>query len=316
MRVIFAGTPEIAVPSLRAVAGEHEIVAVLTNPDRAKGRGKKMHFSPVKEAAIQLGLNVLQPQKLNAEFRETAAALKPDILICIAYGKIFGPAFLALFPEGGINLHPSRLPDLRGPSPLNSIILRGDEEGAITVQTLAKEMDSGDILLQKSLIIDERETAETLTERVALEGGYCLIEVLKGLEDGSIVPRAQDHSKATFCSLIGKNDGLMDWSLSAAELDRVVRGYTPWPHGFTFWNGLRLNIIEAHPYTKEASGTVPGEVTGMDKKEGILIQTGEGILAVSRLQLQSKKAMDYKSFLNGSKDFIASVLGAEHDLEN
>lgn len=316
MRVIFAGTPEIAVPSLKAVAGEHEIVAVLTNPDRAKGRGKKMQFSPVKEAALELGLNVLQPQKLNAEFREIAADLKPDILICIAYGKIFGPAFLALFPEGGINLHPSRLPDFRGPSPLNSIILRGDEEGAITVQTLAKEMDSGDILLQKTLIIDERETAETLTERVALEGGDCLIEVLKGLEDGSIVPRPQDHSKATFCGLIGKNDGLMDWSLPAVELDRVVRGYTPWPHGFTFWNGLRLNIIEAHPYAEEASGTVPGEVIGMDKKEGILIQTGEGILAVSRLQLQSKKAMDYKSFLNGSKDFIASVLGAEDDLEN
>lgn len=316
MRVIFAGTPEIAVPSLKAIALEHEIAAVLTNPDRAKGRGKKMQFSAVKEAALELGLDVLQPQKLNAEFRETIKALNPDILICIAYGKIFGPAFLGLFPRGGINLHPSKLPDLRGPSPLNSIILRGETESAITVQTLAREMDSGDILLQKTLLIDERETAETLTERVALEGGPCLLEVLQGLENNSIVPRQQDHSKATFCSLIGKNDGLLDWNLSAVELDRIVRAYSPWPHGFTFWKGLRLNIIEARPYTKEASAGVPGEVVGMDKKEGFLIQTGEGILVISQLQLQSKKALDYKSFQNGSKDFISSILGAEHDLEN
>ena len=314
MRVVFAGTPDIAVPSLKAVASEHEVVGVLTNPDRGSGRGKKLHHSPVKEAALELGLNVLQPDRLNGEFRKTVESLRPDILICIAYGKIFGPLFLELFPRGGINLHPSKLPDLRGPSPLNSLILRGDSEGAITVQTLAKEMDSGDILLQIPLGIDERETAESLTEKVANEGGACLLKVLEGLEKGSIEPHPQDHEKATFCGMIGKNDGLMDWNRPAVELDRIVRAYTPWPHGFTFWKGQRLNIIEAAPYAGSSSDGEAGEVIGMDKKEGILIKTGEGVLAVKRLQLQSKKALDYKSFLNGSKDFIASVLGAENDL--
>ncbi len=314
MRVVFAGTPDIAVPSLKAVASKHEVVGVLTNPDRGSGRGKKLHHSPVKDAALELGLNVLQPDRLNGEFREVIKALNPDILICIAYGKIFGPLFLGLFPRGGINLHPSKLPDLRGPSPLNSLILRGDSEGAITVQTLAKEMDSGDILLQDALVIDDRETAETLTEKVAHRGGKCLLKVLEGLEAGTIEPRPQDHDKATFCGMIGKNDGLMDWNKPAVELDRIVRAYTPWPHGFTFWKGQRLNIIEAEPYTGEGYSGEPGEVCGMDKKVGILIQTGEGLLAVKRLQLQSKKALDYKSFLNGSKDFISSVLGADNDL--
>ncbi|MDC7232274.1 MAG: methionyl-tRNA formyltransferase [Spirochaetales bacterium] len=316
MRVLFAGTPDIAVPSLRALAGKHEVVGVLTNPDSRQGRGKKVHHSPVKEAALELGLNVLQPVKLNGEFRDIVKDLNPDILVCFAYSKIFGPLFMSLFPRGGINLHPSKLPDLRGASPLNSIILRGDRETAITVQTLAQEMDSGDILLQKPLVIDDRETTHSLAERVANEGGSCLLEVLDGLESGRITPVPQDHSKATFCSLIGKNDGLVDWKKPAVELDRVVRAYSPWPHGFTFWKGQRLNILEACPYDGGTQTDTPGQVTGLDKKEGILIQTGDGILAVSRLQLQSKKALDFKSFLNGSKDFINSVLGAEDDLKN
>ncbi|WP_425465772.1 methionyl-tRNA formyltransferase [Oceanispirochaeta crateris] len=136
------------------------------------------------------------------------------------------------------------------------------------------------------------------------------------MEDGTVEVRPQDHEKATFCTLIGKNDGLINWSLSAVQLDRVVRAYTPWPHGFTFWKNLRLNILEAKPYEGNlfSSGAVQaGTVAGMDKKEGILIQTGEGLLAVTQLQLQSKKALDYKSFLNGSKDFIGSVLGEEND---
>ncbi len=314
MRVVFAGTPEIAVPSLKAVASRHEVVAVLTNPDRGQGRGKKVQYSPVKEAALELGLSVLQPLKLGSAVRQEIAPLKPDVLICIAYGRIFGPRFLELFPRGGINLHPSRLPDLRGASPLNSTILRGDKVGAVTVQALALEMDSGDILLQEPLVLDERETTATLTEKVSHLGGEYLLKVLSEMEEGTLNPVPQDHSKATFCGMIGKNDGRLDWNRPAVELDRVVRAYTPWPHGFTSWNGLRLNILEAHPYGKQGDSGHPGKVLGMDKGEGILIQTGDGILAVSHLQLQSKKALDYKSFMNGTKNFIDSVLGAEDDL--
>ncbi len=309
MRILFAGTPDIAVPSLRTLAEHHDVVAVLTNPDRTKGRGRKVMASPVKEAALELGLPILQPHKLDQEFRDSVGELKPELLVCIAYGKIFRQAFLDLFPRGGINLHPSRLPDLRGPSPLNSIILRGDRETAITVQTLALEMDSGDILLQEPLELRDRETAETLTEKVAAAGAEYLLKVVDDMEKGRLLPCPQDHSKATFCSLIGKNDGRINWSEPAEKLDRLIRAYTPWPHGFTSWNGQRLNILEAHPAGSSEGSESPGTVQGVDKKEGILIQTGEGLLAVTRLQLQSKKPLDFKSFLNGTKDFIGSVLG-------
>jgi methionyl-tRNA formyltransferase len=317
MRILFAGTPEIAVPALKALAADHDVAAVLTNPDRIQGRGRKVHSSEVKQAADELGLTVLQPQKLDADFRGIIAGMGIDLLVCIAYGKIFSQAFLDLFPRGGINFHPSRLPDFRGPSPLNAQILRGDTLGAITVQALAKAMDSGDILLQENMPLDERETAATLSEKAARMAGECLLKVLSAMEGGTLVPRPQDHDKATFCSLIGKNDGLMDWSQSAVRLDRIVRAYTPWPHGFTFWKGLRLNILEAAPYdgtAPVAADSLPGTVAGLDKKEGILVQTGDGVLALKRLQLQSKKALDFKSFLNGSKDFTGSVLGEEHDL--
>ncbi|OQY33371.1 MAG: methionyl-tRNA formyltransferase [Spirochaetaceae bacterium 4572_59] len=309
MRVLFAGTPDIAVPSLKTLAASHTVVAVLTNPDKTKGRGRKVMVSHVKEAALELDLPLLQPYKLDADLRDAVAALKPDLLVCIAYGKIFRQVFLDLFPLGGINLHPSRLPDLRGPSPLNSIILRGDKESAVTVQKLALQMDSGDILLQETLPITDRETTATLTEKVAELGAGYLQEVLGKMEEGTISARQQDHDAATFCSLIGKNDGLIDWQDSAVHLDRIIRAYTPWPHGFSGWNGQRLNILEAHPVADRTSDAPPGTVTGMDKKDGILIQTGEGLLAVTRLQLQSKKPLDFKSFLNGTKDFIASVLG-------
>jgi len=314
MRILFAGTPDIAVPSLQELSEEHDVVGVLTNPDRTKGRGKRIQYSPVKEKALELGLPVFQPLKLSADFSEEIKQTGAEILICIAYGKIFSSSFLSVFPRGGINLHPSRLPDLRGPSPLNAIILRGDKETAVTVQTLARKMDSGDILLQEPLLLDERESTESLTSRVAQLGGGYLLKVLDSLEKGSLKPVPQDHSKATFCTLIGKDDGRIGWSRSARDIDRLIRAYTPWPHGFTFFKGLRLNILEAHPFQGDGPQTgesAPGTVAGLDKKEGILIQTGEGLLAVTRLQLQSKNALDYKSFLNGTKNFVGSVLGEE-----
>ena len=313
MRILFAGTPDIAVPSLYALAEHHQVVGVLTNPDRTKGRGRKVMASLVKEAALELELPILQPHKLDEEFHQTVKDLKPELLVCIAYGKIFRESFLDLFPRGGINLHPSRLPDLRGPSPLNSTILRGDKESAVTVQTLALEMDSGDILLQESLILEDRETTASLTEKVARIGAGYLVDVVDRMEKGALNPVSQDHSKATFCSLIGKNDGLIDWQESAVKLDRLIRAYTPWPHGFTSWNGQRLNILEAHPCGEGDPAASRGTVSGVDKKEGILIQTGDGALAVTRLQLQSKKPLDFKSFLNGTKGFIGSVLGENNE---
>ncbi len=318
MRILFAGTPDIAVPALRTLAMEHNVVGVLTNPDRPKGRGKKIQFSPVKEEALALNLRLFQPEKLDEEFVESVKPLKPEVLVCLAYGRIFSSSFLKLFPAGGINFHPSPLPEFRGPSPLNSIILKGDRVSAVTVQTLAREMDAGDILLQEKLDVSEKETLETLSRKAAEMAGPCFLKVLKSMEDGSLTPRPQENDKASYCRLIGKKDGLMDWSLSALELERIVRAYYPWPLGHTFWKGKRLNILEAHAVENTASLSVdeeslPGKVLGLDKKEGFLVQSGKGILALRSLQLQSKKALDFKSFNNGAKDFTGSVLGENYD---
>ncbi len=304
----------MAVPPLRALAGEHQVVGVLTNPDRPKGRGGGLQPSAVKEEALVLGIPVLQPPTLrDAAFLTDVRGLEPELLVCFAYGKIFPQAFLDLFPLGGINLHPSKLPDLRGPSPLNSLILRGDREGALTVQRLALEMDSGDILLQESFPIAEDETALGLSQRVAQRGGGIFLKALKGLAEGSLTPRPQDPSQATYCSLIRKEDGVLDWSLPALRLSRIIRAYNPWPGGRSYWKGVPLTLWEAEPYKGEYSLGRPGEVLGVDKGVGILVQTGEGILAVRRLQLQAKKSLDFQSFLNGSRDFCHSTLGVECD---
>ncbi len=316
MRILFAGTPDIAVPALRALAPVHELAGVLTNPDRPRGRGKKMRYSPVKEEALALGLPLFQPEKLDAPFCETIKELGAELLVCLAYGRIFPPSFLGIFPRGGINFHPSRLPELRGPSPLNSLILRGETKSAVTVQTLAKEMDAGDILLQEELPVREDETLESLSRKAAAMAGPCFLKVLQSMENGSLISRPQEHEKASYCRLIGKQDGLLDWRRPACELDRIIRAYYPWPLGHTFWKGKRLNILEAHVLSSpdaQAADVTPGTVTALDRNEGFLVQTGNAFLGVTRLQLQSKKALDFKSFYNGSKDFTGSVLGEEYE---
>lgn len=310
MKILFAGTPEIAVPSLEACNAWGQVVGVLTNPDRPKGRGKKMIASPVKEKALELGLPLLQPWKLN-EAMDEIESLGADILVCVAYGKIFSQAFLDLFPMGGVNLHPSALPQFRGPSPLNAAIANGLKESAISVQRLALKMDSGDILVQEPLIIEDRETTGSLTERAGIEGAPLLIRALKGLSDGTIAGVPQDDEKASYCSLIHKDQGQIDWSLPAKELDRMIRSVDPWPGAFSSWGDQKLFIRKANIYDGpwEPSGAC-GKVLGVDKTQGILVETGEGVLSVERLQIQSRKELDHRSFLNGNRDIINSQLGA------
>ena len=311
MRILFAGTPEIAVPSLSALAGEFDVCGVLTNPDRPSGRGRKTGYSPVKEKAIELGLNVLQPDRLNASFRDVVRGLQPDILTVVAFSRLFGPKFLSLFPQGGINLHPSLLPQYRGPSPIQAAIKNGDSVTGITVQKLSLELDAGDIIIQKELALDGSETAGSLTEFCAGIGAEMMVEAVSSIHNGTVQPVPQNHEKASYCSLIQKTDGIIDWSLPAENIDRVIRAYNPWPSAFTHFNGTKLSIKEAAIYAaqSEKGATAPGTVLGMDKKVGILIQTGNGVICITRLQLQAKKEMDFLSFLNGVHGFIGSTLG-------
>jgi methionyl-tRNA formyltransferase len=314
MRVVFAGTPAIAVPSLLVVAAGHDLVGVLTNPDSAAGRGLQTGQSAVKQAALEHGFPLLQPARLDAGVREAIAALRPDILVCVAYGFIFGPKFLSLFPQGGINLHPSLLPRWRGPSPISAAILAGDSQTGITVQRLALEMDAGDILVQETIGLEGRETTAGLTGQVAGHGAGLVLRALAELADGSAAPRPQDHGQASYCRLITREEARIDWRQPAVAIDRQVRAFDPWPRAHSSWNGQSLTVLESLPCPGPADGaspaSPPGTVLRVDKSAGILVQTGLGLLALRRLQLPAKKPLDFQAFLNGARGFVGSTLGA------
>jgi methionyl-tRNA formyltransferase len=327
MKVLFAGSPAIAVPALEALvalgsvnsnangsangSADFELAGVLTNPDSARGRHGKPEPTEVGAAAERFaqGISVLKPVKLDAEAREQTAALKADLLVSFAYGRIFGPKFLALFPLGGINIHPSLLPQYRGPTPIPAAILNRDHETGITIQHLAPEMDSGDILMQERLTLNGRETAASLGGIMAQKAAKLLPETLKGLAAGSLRGTPQNHGEASYCSLIAKEEGLIDWSKSAREIDARIRAFDPWPLCWTQHGGQQLFILKAEPLDAPAQPETAGLVLGIDKQRGILVQTGEGVLAVTELQYRAKKALEWRAFLNGARNFAGSRLG-------
>ena len=312
MRVLFAGSPVIAVPSLEEIYRQEgiELVGALTNADTPKGRHAAPQPTDIAAAAQKInGMPVLKPEKLDASAREQVALLKPDILISFAYGHIFGPKFLALFPLGGINIHPSLLPKYRGPSPIQTAILNRDPVTGITVQTLALEMDQGDILAAERIELSDRETAGSLGELAAQKAAQMIISVLMKIKDGTVTKTAQNHEEASYCKLISRDDGLIDWSLSAVQIEAKIRAFDPWPLCRTIHNGRELYILKADIFKGQAPEKSPGQVLGIDKENGILIQTGDGILSVTQLQYQAKKALAWRDFLNGARDFLGSRLG-------
>ena len=318
MKILFAGTPAIAVPALEGLAEQHEVVGVLTAPDTRKGRGKKLIYNPVKTRALELGLPVFQPERLRSEARNEIGSLGAELLVVYAYGKIFGPRFLALFPQGGVNVHPSLLPRYRGSIPLIAPVLNGDAETGVCVQTLALKMDSGDILAVQRRRLTGEETADSLGEWAANAGAKLLSSTVGALERGEAEGVPQNEREAVYCRRLSKSDGAIHWRLPAEMIARSVRAFYSWPKAYTYWNGVRLVILEAAAVSEEhlksneeLRSSRPGTVVGMDREYGILVQTGSGLLALRQLQLQSKKAAEWKAFLNGNRDFIGSQLG-EH----
>jgi len=332
MRVLFAGSPAIAVPCLETLFRhpDIELAGVLTNPDSARGRSAHASATAracaqpteVGEAALKLDLNlpVLKPLKLDAAAREQVSGLKCELLVSFAYGRIFGPKFLELFPLGGINIHPSLLPKYRGPTPIQAAILNRDKVTGITIQILAQEMDSGDILTAEQLQLTGGETAGSLSEIAAAKAAKMLPDVLQKIAAGTAQKIPQNHDKASYCRLLSKEDGLINWSRSAVEIEAGIRAFNPWPLCRTIHNERELIILKADVFTgefpvdrKEEAGNcaeeLPGQVLGIDKKDGILIQTGEGILAVTELQYQQKKAQMWRDFFNGARNFTGSRLG-------
>lgn len=321
LRVLFAGTPECAVPSLEALARAHRVVAVLTNPPAPAGRSGSPVPSPVEAAARRLMAEgaiapdtpIITPEKLNDAVRAEIARARPDIMACFAYGKIFGPKTLALFPLGAVNVHPSLLPRWRGCAPVPAAILARDRETGITVQKMALEMDSGDVIAQMRIPLDGTETAESLLAHASALGAPLLVDAIGRFERGPVEGTPQDGSRATYCAMLRKEDGEIDWKLSAADIDAKIRAYAPWPGAFTVAGGNVLLVHKAHVHIESpAQGSaqaVPGSIVGIDKKAGILVQTGDGILALETLQWRTKKALDFKSFLNGTRNFPDMILG-------
>ena len=317
MNVLFAGTPDFAVPSLKQVLAmaQVKLVGILTNPDAPGKRGTRLLPPPVKQEALGSApqVPIFQPMRLDASLRQAIAELEPELLVCVAYGKIFGPKFLALFPRGGINLHPSLLPAYRGPSPIQAALWDGLSESGITVQELGLEMDAGPILIQEPRTILPEDDALSLSQRWSEEGALLLRRTIQGLVDGKITPKTQDHSRASYCSLLGKEMAEIDWTSPAAEIANRVRALVPWPLATTSLNHQKLFIhrAQARPQS-EIPIAQPGTLVSVDTQRGILVQTGLDLLQIHRLQLQNKKAMDWKDFINGARDAAGARLGGPH----
>jgi len=334
MRILFAGSPAIAAPSLCALSeleleGNGIVLAgVLTNQDSRKGRRGQDEPSDISAAASELDVQrrergfspipQLKPEKLGAQARKEVAALSPDLLVSFACGHFFGPRFLALFPLGGINVHPSLLPKYRGASPIPAVILCREKETGICIQKLAPEMDAGDILSADSFELSGQETASSLCETVARRAALLLRELFLNFDSAFASARPQE-GEAVYCREIKKEAGLIDWNKSSDEIDAQIRAYTPWPLSFTRLGEDLLFILEGQPLGTQAAAAAelpsaasrppPGTVLGTSRNFGILIQTGNGILAVSRLQWQAKKALGWKDFCNGARNFIGVRLG-------
>jgi len=313
MRVLFAGTPALAVPSLQAIAPF--AVGVLTSPDQPSGRGRACLPSPVKEAALSLGLRLFQPSRLDAALIEEVRALAPDLLVVAAYGKIFRPGFLGLFPLGGINVHPSLLPRFRGPSPVSAAILAGDVETGVTVQRIALKFDTGDILAQERHPLSGSETTASLGDALGLRGAALVATVIAGFAAGTPpVSIQQREEEASYCHPLRKEEGLVSWDEPAALIERKVRAYDPWPRASTTLSGEPLLLLKSHVHpdtlASDSAPKTPGVVLAADKAHGLLVQTGSGVLAVERLQPRFKKAMDWRAFMNGHPAVIGQRLGA------
>ena len=303
MKIVFFGTPDIAAAVLkRLIASRHDVIAVVTQPDRAKGRGKTVAFSPVKELALENEIKILQPEKVGDDlFLDDLEALSADLHAVTAYAQKLPSRLLEMAPKGCINVHPSLLPKYRGAIPIPAAILNGDDVSGVTIMNMAEKMDAGDILLQRRIPLAGDETTQSLEKKAAEVGAELLIEAIDAIEAGTIEPVRQDDSKSTYVKQLKKEDGLIDFAESAVQIERKIRAYTPWPGSFTYLNGQVFKIWKAAVCEEvPESNAVPGTVVHADKKS-VKIKCGEGVLSLLEVQIQGKKMMGIEEFLRGKK---------------
>jgi len=309
MRIVFCGTPQFAVPTLKHLLGqpEFEIAAVITQPDRPRGRGQEVSFSPVKEIATAAGIPVHQPEKIRApDAQELLQKLAPDAIVIIAYGQII-PARLLPIPQlGWINLHASLLPKYRGAAPINWAIVNGETKTGVTSMRIDAGMDTGEMLLQKEMEIGAAETAPELATRMSEMGAPLMVETLRGLASGTLVPRAQDNALASSAPMLKKEDGRIDWSRPAEEIFNRIRGFAPWPGAYTSFRGQTCHIL-GEPASKELSEQntlsgnrgAPGSLV-VSKREVTVVCGGTTYLRLERVKLEGRKHVSATEFANGA----------------
>lgn len=309
MKVVFMGTPDFAVEALKAIirAG-HEVMCVVTQPDKPKGRGKEMQFTPVKQCALEHQIPVLQPVKVReAESVEALRALGADIFVVAAFGQILPKELLTMPKYGCVNIHASLLPKYRGAAPIQWAVINGEKESGVTIQQMGEGVDTGDILLKRAVALDNKETGESLYDKLSRLGAELIVEVLPEIEAGKVIPEKQEEALSTHVGKITKAMGLIDWNKSAEELERLVRGLNSWPSAFTFFRGKILKIWETEVLGEKESGEA-GSIAAVTKTS-VIVNTGAGKLALTSVQLEGKKRMEVKDFLLGYKVEAGEKLG-------
>lgn len=309
MKIVFMGTPDFAASALEAlILAGHEITAVVTQPDKPKGRSKELMPSPVKECAIRYGLPVFQPVRIKRpEAIEELKKYEADIYVVAAFGQILSQEILDMPKYGSVNIHASLLPKYRGASPIQHVIIDGEEKTGITIMQMDAGIDTGDMLYKKEVVIENTDNFETLHDKLAAAGAQAIVEALPLLEAGKLLPEKQKEEESSHVTMIGKEMGRLDFSREAVVLDRLIRGFNPWPSAFTAYKGKQLKVWEAHIEDIDTDAAC-GEIVEVTKNE-IKVQTGKWLLCITSLQLEGKKRMSTHDFLLGVKVAVGEKLG-------
>ncbi|MCM1049616.1 MAG: methionyl-tRNA formyltransferase [Clostridiales bacterium] len=312
MRIIYMGTPDFAVDALEAiVAAGHEVVLVVTQPDKPKGRGKEVQITPVKACALKHDIPVFQPVKIkDNEAVETLKGYNADICVVAAFGQILSEEILHMSKFGCINIHASLLPKYRGAAPIQQAILDGEKESGVTIMQMDKGMDTGDILLQSRVLIDEKETGDSLHDKLAAAGAKLIIEALSRIEKGDITPIAQNDAESCYAGKLSKAMGKINWNEDAVKIERLVRGLNSWPGAYTSYNGKTLKIWESEVCDDRKMSQKDREAGMIEEvdKTALYVCTGKGLLKVTQVQLEGKKRMPVKEFLLGAHVTVGDIL--------
>lgn len=309
MKIIFMGTPDFSVGTLEAlVEAGHEVVLAVTQPDKPKGRGKEMQFTPVKECALKHNIPVFQPKKVREpECVEELRKYNADVMVVVAFGQILPKEILDMTPYGCVNVHASLLPKYRGSAPIQWAIIDGEEVTGVTTMQMDEGIDTGDMLLKKEVVIDKKETGGSLFDKLAEEGAKLCVETLKELEEKTVTPIPQGETTTAYAKMIRKELGDIDWTKRGIEIERLIRGLTPWPSAYTNWNGKVMKIWDAE-VVEGSSEAAPGTIIKVEK-DAFYVQTGENLLKVCELQIPGKKRMDAGAFMRGYQVKEGVVLG-------